>query len=248
VHDVRIARAQASADAAGDSAASAQSTADQAQQTACNAVKETKYWDFTHNSIQNLQQPTLELTYSNDAFMHINKSLQVTDGISCSSLLSRDVRGSLQVQTDAVTQFSVTNGTCYVASNLQMSNTAVIQAVDGSREAAIKVTPDALRFYTAFNNNEKLVFSANSNGLFALIRCALFGAVEASSSNFPRLEMSLADGLRFGSGFQSQLVGPDRDLLRIDSNGDISCYNRSSGLLEGLTSNACISKGTLKGA
>ena len=34
------------------------------------------------------------------------------------------------------------------------------------------------------------------------------------------------------------LAGPDRDLLKIDSNGDISCYNRSSGLLEGLTSNA----------
>ena len=38
------------------------------------------------------------------------------------------------------------------------------------------------------------------------------------------------------------LAGPDRDLLKIDSNGDISCYNRSSGLLEGLTSNACIEK------
>ena len=52
--------------------------------------------------------------------------------------------------------------------------------------------------------------------------------------------MSLAEGLRTGSGIQSQLAGPDRELLKIDSNGDISCYNRSSGLLEGLTSNACI--------
>ena len=108
----------------------------------------------------------------------------------------------------------------------------------------IKVTPDALRFYTASNGFERLVFSANSNGLFALPRCALFGAVEASSSNFAGLETSLGEGLRFGSGIRSQLVGPDRDLLRTDSNGDISCYNGSSGLLEGLTSNACITKGT----
>ena len=42
------------------------------------------------------------------------------------------------------------------------------------------------------------------------------------------------------------LAGPDRDLLKIDSNGDISCYNRSSGLLEALTSNACVTRGTLK--
>ena len=38
------------------------------------------------------------------------------------------------------------------------------------------------------------------------------------------------------------LAGPDRDLLKINSNGDISCYNRSNGLLEGLNSNACIKR------
>ena len=120
-----------------------------------------------------------------------------------------------------------------------MSNAATITAGDGSLAAAIKITLNALRYYTtASNGSEKLVFSANSKGIFALSRCALFGATEGST--FPRLDMSLAEGLRTGSGIQSQLAGPDRELLKIDSNGDISCYNRSSGLLEGLTSNACI--------
>lgn len=41
-------------------------------------------------------------------------------------------------------------------------------------------------------------------------------------------------------------MGPDRDLLKINSNGDILCYNCSTGLLEGITSNACITKGPLK--
>ena len=48
--------------------------------------------------------------------------------------------------------------------------------------------------------------------------------------------MNLADGLKLGSGIQSQLVGPDRGVLKIDISGDISCYNRSSGLLEAITS------------
>ena len=57
--------------------------------------------------------------------------------------------------------------------------------------------------------------------------------------------MSLADGLRFGSGIKSQLAGPDRDLMRTGSNRDISCHDRSYGLLEAITSNACIIKGPL---
>jgi hypothetical protein len=84
-----------------------------------------------------------------------------------------------------------------------------------------KITLDALRYYTtASNGSEKLVFSAHSKGIFALSCCALFGATEGSTC--PRLEMSLAEGLRFGSGIQSQLAGPNRELLKMDSNEDIS--------------------------
>lgn len=62
------------------------------------------------------------------------------------------------MKKEASTQFSISNGTSYVASNLQMSNTAVTKAADGSLIAAIDVTPDGLRFYTTSSNGvEKLV-------------------------------------------------------------------------------------------
>ena len=88
LHDARILHAQTTADVADTDASSAQQRADQAQQTACNAVNKTKYWDFTQDSIQNLHRPTLELSFSNDTSIQINKSLQAADTNSCDSLPS----------------------------------------------------------------------------------------------------------------------------------------------------------------
>lgn len=92
LHDVRISRAQTTADAVASNAVLAQQAADQAQQTSCNAVNKTKHWDFTWD----LHQPMLETTCSNYAIksyqlIHINccnKSLDVTDNILRDSLLT----------------------------------------------------------------------------------------------------------------------------------------------------------------
>jgi hypothetical protein len=83
-------------------------------------VNKTKYWVITQDSIQNLQQPKLELTHNYNAFVHVNKNLsrcRSLTAFACDTLLSR---------------------CCYIASNIQ-SNITTIRAI----AAFIKVTSDA---------------------------------------------------------------------------------------------------------
>lgn len=305
-HQAEITAAQTAADAASSAATTAQQAADKAQQTGEQALAKTQHWVFSSNTIQNLHQPTLALTFSNDQYITTNRSIRCSNKIIADAALAAPAwispsngecrydstalklkhasagnigylylaADSLEYQTvggaAVQQQFSVTsNGTCYIASNIQMPSTAVLRATQAPtldtpyREGVIRLTPDALRYVTLSNdglNNtyQKQCFSVNSNGVFALLRCALLGREESVTEpdpinalstvtpvKFPRLEMTLADGLRFGSGIQAQVGGPDLDYCKIDKAGTISCLNQTNGLLEAITLNACPAKGGL---
>ncbi|WIA23273.1 hypothetical protein OEZ85_000043 [Tetradesmus obliquus] len=168
-------------------------------------------------------------------------------------------------------QMSVdSNGSLYTRSNLTMPGTATIRATRTATldapyaEGLLRVTPDSLRFATSCNEqlgvtNEQLWMSMNSNGLFLLKNCAVFGRSEdivyndpvnplltLTRSAFPRLSATVSGGFRFGEGISnSSGQNQPQDYASISRQGVWSTLDTTSGMLVAHTnSNGCLVKGS----
>lgn len=142
------------------------------------------------------------------------------------------------------------NGSMFCRSNLQMLSPATIistQAATLDLEAGdglLSLAPDTFRYiqrtYLAGAPIDKINFSFNSNGLFLLQNNKIFGktetfydaeAQENITNKFPRLEMNLQDGLRWGSGISNTPITNDYDVFKVSRKGELSTFNKFSGLL-----------------
>ncbi|WIA38950.1 hypothetical protein OEZ86_005102 [Tetradesmus obliquus] len=151
-------------------------------------------------------------------------------------------------------QMSVdSNGSLYTRSNLTMPGTATIRATRTATldapyaEGLLRVTPDSLRFATSCNEqlgvtNEQLWMSMNSNGLFLLKNCAVFGRSEdivyndpvnplltLTRSAFPRLSATVSGGFRFGEGISnSSGQNQPHDYASISRQGGKPAFNTNN--------------------
>jgi hypothetical protein len=132
-----------------------------------------------------------------------------------------------------------TTGSLYLNSNIRMSNVAIIRAINSAQEGKIEISPDAFRYYSSSN---RIAFSVNSNGLFPLTQSKILGKIETIytpdprnplsnlvASNFPRVEFSLADGLKYGYGLQYDLA--NLDVIKVTRDGELYTLNTSTSTL-----------------
>jgi hypothetical protein len=139
-----------------------------------------------------------------------------------------------------------TDGTLLVNSNICMSNTAIVRAVNATSEGRLEVSPEAFRIYSSSNS---LAFSVNSNGIFPLTRSKILGKLESIAypdpnnplgseltlHNFPRVEFSLADGLKYGYGLQYDLANPD--IFKVTRDAELYSLDTSSVTLRKIVDN-----------
>jgi hypothetical protein len=139
-----------------------------------------------------------------------------------------------------------TDGTLFVNSNICMSNTVIVRAVNATSEGRLEVSPDAFRIYSSSN---RLAFSVNSNGVFPLTQSKLLGKLESIAypdpnnplgsnltlRSFPRVEFSLADGLKYGYGLQYDLANPD--IFKVTRDAELYSLDTSSVTLRKIVDN-----------
>jgi hypothetical protein len=166
-----------------------------------------------------------------------------------------------------VTQMSIdSNGCLYVASNILMNNEVRLRCASNDfygvyQEGQIRLEANALRLYNTSNYNnsnyERMIASVNSNGLFLIDRSSVLGKTEyitdpflgTTYSNFPRLDITLENGLIFGSGISSNqwLANPNIDFFKLTRNSELlSWASDCNQHYMTINSNAEIVKGTLK--
>jgi hypothetical protein len=143
------------------------------------------------------------------------------------------------------------NGSMFCKSNLQMLSPATIISTQAATmdlnagDGLLSLAPDTFRYvqrsYVGGFPVDKINFSFNSNGLFLLQNNKVFGktetffdaeALETVTSKFSRLEMSLQDGMRYGSGVAQSAMDNDYDVFKVSRKGEISTFNKSTGLLQ----------------
>ena len=187
-------------------------------------------------------------------------------------------RDTLEFETQAATsntgikpkvlQWSAdSNGMVFVRSNVLFPNRALLRAyqtpgidTDVYREGRFSVSPDGLGLTTFSNNYEQAIFAVNSNGVFPLRRCSIFGSNETFAiqnpadplgppqtlSNYARLDISMSNGLVYGSGLSNNQLGASTgfDVFAVDRTGQISVRQAASGLMKVLVdSNADLVRG-----
>jgi hypothetical protein len=167
--------------------------------------------------------------------------------------------GSLAPQ---ITQMSInSNGCLYVSSNILTNNQLTLRCASNDyidySEGQLRMEAEALRFYNVKNGTERIIASVNSNGLFLIDRSSVMGKteyitdpfLETTYSNFPRLDITLENGLIFGSGISSNqwLANPNIDYFKLTRNAElISWASDCNQHYMTINSNAEIVKGTLK--
>jgi hypothetical protein len=143
------------------------------------------------------------------------------------------------------------NGSIFCRKNIQMLSPATIVSTQAATmdlnagDGLLSLSPDTFRYtqrsYVGSLPVDKINFSFNSNGLFLLQNNKVFGktesffdaeALETVTSKFPRLEMSLQDGMRYGSGITQSAIDNDYDVFKVSRKGEISTFNKSTGLLQ----------------
>ena len=149
-------------------------------------------------------------------------------------------------------QFSVdSNGTLYTRSNILMQDMAIIRGYVGEtidqpyKEGLLKVSPTNLMFskvektagQTTLNEDW---FSVNASGLWLAKRAALFGKVEnfladaflgVNFTSYPRLELGVENGLRYGYGASNNALGGTYDVFKVGYKGQISTLNHNNMLM-----------------
>lgn len=149
-------------------------------------------------------------------------------------------------------QFSVdSNGTLYTRSNILMQDMAIIRGYVGEtidqpyKEGLLKVSPTNLMFskvektagQTTLNEDW---FSVNASGLWLAKRAALFGKVEnfladaflgVNFTSYPRLELGVENGLRYGYGASNNPLGGTYDVFKVGYKGQISTLNHNNMLM-----------------
>jgi hypothetical protein len=149
-------------------------------------------------------------------------------------------------------QFSVdSNGTLYARSNILMQDAAIIRSYIGEtmdepyKEGLLKISPTNVMF----SKQEKIAgtttldeswWSLNSNGMFLAKKAAIFGKTESfysdaflgtSFSSYPRFELAVEDGLRYGYGASNNPMGGTYDVFKVGYKGQISTLNHNNMLM-----------------
>jgi hypothetical protein len=170
-----------------------------------------------------------------------------------------------------VTRFSVDDsGSVFAGSNIFQQSPALIRAVKSATldelpaEGHLMLEPTSLRFiqrqYTdSVSYTDTINSSLNSNGLFLLQRPAVFGKNESfeeldpntmqtfTRTNFPRLDITLNNGLVFGEGINSFPNVSNRNFFRVQRDGSVSTWaSDTSQLVRIVNSNAEIGQGDLR--
>jgi hypothetical protein len=153
------------------------------------------------------------------------------------------------------------NGSAFVRSNIVFPNTAVIVGQSNDfvnttvSEGRLHVEPNVMRYYkyssNATSESSNVQFSVNSNGMFLLTKPRVYGATETIPiqnpldplgpdidwTNYPRFEMSLSNGLKYGYGLEKSLN--DLDLLNVTRKAQIlTLDHRDLGMKPVVNSNA----------
>ena len=180
------------------------------------------------------------------------------------SLSKNQLKFTTTASNNDVIQASVDDkGSLYLRSNVLVPECATIRAYqspgidnDIYREGVLRVMPDKIGFFQASNNSETTWCSFNSNGLFLTQKASVFGRLEPlvypnpvnpletlTTSNFPRLDLSLNNGLVYGWGLSANFS--NLDVFKVTRNGEMFMNNKGSSTLQMLVnSNAEIQKGS----
>jgi hypothetical protein len=146
------------------------------------------------------------------------------------------------------------SGELQTPGELTLRATAAPSLDDPYKEGRLVLAPESLRFWAQSNDvagtqYRQLWLSTTSHGLFLQKRSAVHGPLETLSElnaqdplsgvsftreSWARLESSLTDGLRWGSGLSNNTLagGQNRDYFSVDRRGVLSTLDATTSLMQ----------------